>query len=90
MVVKVVGKDQQIIHQFSEPKGSIEFNGDADFDICYSSSDGSRREVLMDLWKDTEDTMRRLASKTEFYELHKELAEANSMVRAIAHEEKFQ
>lgn len=44
----------------------------------------------MDLWASGEDSLKQLAGKDEFYEVHDVLSKASSRIRKIAQLEKFQ
>lgn len=78
------------MHSFREGQSSVEFGAHLPYRICFESTDGEQKEVLMDLWSDAEGSLKSLAAKDEFYEVHSVLAKANGRIRKIAQLEKFQ
>ena len=79
--INIINSYGQTMNSFSQESGETVFDGRNAFKICFQTVDNTNKAVTIDVWTSSEDSIKGLAKKTEYYELHKTLRKAADGLR---------
>lgn len=64
--INIINHYGQFLYTFAQESGEVTFNAQQ-FKICFQTTDNSNKAVTIDLWTSSENSIKGLAKKTEYY-----------------------
>ena len=84
MNITVYDSTNTLLKGFSSARDTAIIKTTSRFKVCFSTVDQTEKPVSFDIWEDSADKIKKLASKSDIYTLHSSIVEASNVLKTIS------
>ena len=82
--ITVYNSQNRLLKMFNTARDTANIKTTNRFKVCFNTRDNTQKSISFDIWEDSADKIKKLASKSDLYSLHTSIAQASNILRTVS------